>query len=303
MTATRSRKSSKAHGKAPSRRQSLSVLDGCVMPPDSCDRPELSWSKKVLTYEGRITAPTKLPSSRRKPKKSLLFTTGEKVEIYNEGKDRWIMARVRGKVRRRNGWFYAVRCKHKNLKKHVSSDSLRRTRTYSVSKDKELVNLVGGPQAFHAFYDPSFSSRSQPKSCPGKRQRRPSTIVRAATDLLALHAHVANALSPLGASEDSIRSLANWMEEEDVDIMDSLASSCFSKMKNIDSPSAKFMHTRNGKLRKVVRSPAVSMSSRLSASRRPSSSRLSSSKRSRASPAGSTSASRRRRKSSVCIAV
>jgi len=95
------------------RSSSISILDGRPLPPDSCPRPKITWAKGVEFLEHDCSIVIKTVNGKRvskhpllqgreppKPKSGMLFTTGQKVEMYNPKSDKWSIARVRGKVRR-----------------------------------------------------------------------------------------------------------------------------------------------------------------------------------------------------------
>lgn len=82
----------------------------------------------------------------------MLFTTGQKVEMYNPESNKWTIARVRGKVRRRNGWHYALRANHKDLSEHVPGDLLRPIKEYDMAEDHHLIRHMGW-SAFKELFD------------------------------------------------------------------------------------------------------------------------------------------------------
>jgi len=138
------------------RSSSVSILDGRPMPPDSCHRPKVTWAKGVEFLEHDLSIVIKTVNGRRvsqhpllqgkepeAPKPGILFTTGQKVEMYNPQTDKWTIARVRGKVRRRDGWHYALRANHKDLSEHVPMTLLRPVKEYNIAEDHHLVRHMG----------------------------------------------------------------------------------------------------------------------------------------------------------------
>jgi len=147
------------------RSSSISILDGRPLPADSCARPKITWAKGVEFLEHDCSIVIKTVNGKRvsshpllqgreppKPKACILFTTGQKVEMYNPQSDKWTIARVRGKVRRRNGWHYALRCNHKDLNDHVPSELLRPVKEYDIAEDHHLIRHIGW-RGFKALFD------------------------------------------------------------------------------------------------------------------------------------------------------
>merc|ERR1711964_372467 len=170
------------------RSSSISILDGRPLPPDSCPRPKITWAKGVEFLEHDCSIVIKTVNGKRvskhpllqgreppKPKSGMLFTTGQKVEMYSPKSDKWTIARVRGKVRRRNGWHYALRAGHKDLTEHVPSELLRPVKEYDLAEDHHLIRHMGWTQFKELFDIPNrglFRSNKKLKelvkheSCP-----------------------------------------------------------------------------------------------------------------------------------------
>lgn len=140
----------------PRRRSSVSILDGRAMPSDSAPRPKVRWAKGVEFLEHDCSVVIKTVNGKRvskhpllqgreppKPRPAILFTTGQKVELYNSETKKWTIARIRGKVRRSDGWHYALRANHQDLKEHVPQRLLRPLKEYDIANDQHLIRHMG----------------------------------------------------------------------------------------------------------------------------------------------------------------
>merc|ERR1711964_669044 len=153
---------------------------------------------------------------------SLLYTTGQKVRLYDAKRERWIKARIRGKVRRRNGWYYALKANHKKLRCHVSSKYIRAIKSYDILKDKLVMELVGNARRFKECFGCTADEYKVAKETWRKHQQEEADAME---DLLA------EALGPLGASEASLQSFKKYLKKNDV-LLDDLEG--VKKLRDID---------------------------------------------------------------------
>jgi len=217
----------------------VSYLDGCALPKDVCTRPGVTWDNKVQAFADHVQNPRKLYFPD-KSKGNMLFTTGQVVRFFNPETWKWNRARIRGKVRHKNRWCYALKYNKEHLDGVVEGSQIIPIRDYNIFEDSVMLQIVGGPRKFRDSYCCSPEEYKTVVETWKKHKKREADEI---DDLLA------NALGPLGASEESMQSFKKWLKDEDVDI-DDLGG--VKVVKDIDG----WFEKRESKRRRKPRSPS-----------------------------------------------
>lgn len=225
------------------------------MPADSRARPNISWAGvvEILEQDLKKCISPRLESGRfgisGRTKSALLFTNGQTVEVYVAVEDAWFPARIRGKVRRSDGWHYALRVNHDDWDKHVPRECIRPVRSYSIFRDKALIRSIG-KRRFRGIFE---SSRKRNKKDTSKSSSRSGA--NAPQSLFKRSASMKNFLdvSDENITSDDLDSAAGSPDE--AAMLEHYNEMLFKKMRNIDNP-----HTPRVRNSLSLRSTATSMS-------------------------------------------